>query len=164
MFEKVPDRLIFTSVPDRGLPILFKVWHEIKSSIPSASLVITSDYLLWNAPNPKQHSACEYVGGVCQMCSLLASVPRDQYLNELMKAQILAYPCTYDELFCISVTEAQAAGAYPITSTYGALPYTSKGTLVTGTPDTLDFQRAFISANNHITFTRSDVTGRAKSR
>jgi glycosyltransferase involved in cell wall biosynthesis len=49
--EKVPNRLIFTSVPDRGLTYLRDAWNRIKKEVPDASLVITSDYRLWGIQN-----------------------------------------------------------------------------------------------------------------
>ena len=53
-----------------------------------------------------------------------------------MKAQVLAYPCAYEELFCISVAEAQVAGAYPITSDFAAVNTTNMGTVLPGDPIT----------------------------
>ena len=62
--------------------------------------------------------------------SYFGALPRIRYIEELMKSQILLYPCNYDELFCVSVAEAQYAGAYPITSATGALPTTNMGTVL----------------------------------
>jgi hypothetical protein len=43
VIEKHPKRLIFTSVPDRGLNFLRDSWMGIKTAHPEASLVITSE-------------------------------------------------------------------------------------------------------------------------
>ncbi len=54
---KVPNRLIYCSVPDRGLAILAQAYPRIKQEIPDASLVITSDYRLWGLPIHKMNSS-----------------------------------------------------------------------------------------------------------
>ena len=127
--QKIQNRFIFTSVPDRGLDNLWRMWHSIKKSIPDASLVITSDYRLWGvgeARNEKhrvrwlQHDDIHFMG----------AIPRKKLLEEELKAEIFLYPSSYEELFCISVAEAQVAGAYPITSAIGALPTTNMGTVL----------------------------------
>ncbi|MCK4814144.1 hypothetical protein KA005_00115, partial [bacterium] len=51
--KKIPNRLIFTSVPDRGLGYLRDSWMAIKTAIPDASLVITADYRLWGLHEPR---------------------------------------------------------------------------------------------------------------
>jgi len=127
--DKVPNRIIFTSVPDRGLHHLLPVWQKIKAAIPDASLYITSDYRLWGAPDPRnnQHRA-GWIGQKDVM--FVGALPRRKYIEELLKAQLLVYPCEYEELFCISVAEAMVAGTYPITSWTGALGTTNMGTVI----------------------------------
>jgi len=55
-------------------------------------------------------------------------------LEELVRAEWYVYPCTYDELFCISCAEAQVAGACSITSNVGALATTNMGRQIHGNP------------------------------
>src|SRR3990167_810434 len=126
---KITDRLIFTSVPDRGLHLLYPMWAEIKLNFPEASLVITSDYRLWGAGSPlnERHRLqwlkaedVYFKGAIC----------RDELIKEQLKAQLLVYPGMYEELFCIAVAEAQYAGAYPITSFTGALETTNMGSVI----------------------------------
>ena len=126
--EKVRNRVIFTSVPARGLMNLARMWPRIKKSVPDASLVITSDYRLWGvqqASNETFKLKFLMMDGV----EYLGAVPRIKLIEELLKAELFLYPSNYDELFCIACSEAQCAGAYPITSTKGALPTTNMGTL-----------------------------------
>ena len=72
-------------------------------------------------------------------------------MQEELKADVPGVPkCTYDELFCISVAEAQCAGAYPVTSNVGALELPTMGTLVPGNPtDGNRFSQPFIDAVIH---------------
>lgn len=122
--KKVKNRMIFCSVPDRGLSILHSAWPLIHREIDDASLVITSDYRLWGAPAGNAEHRLHWAGlpGV----EFLGAIPRADLAKHQMKAEILPYPCTYEELFCISVAEAQVAGAYPVTTPVGALATTNE--------------------------------------
>ena len=143
--ERVPYRMIFTSVPDRGLQYLYKYWNEIQLGCPEVSLVITSDYRLWGIDREGvegHRSAWSHNSNVIY----LGAVPRTRLIEEQLKAEILAYPNIYDELFCVSVAEAQCAGIYPITSSVGALETTNMGTVVMGSPiDTVSYRELFIN-------------------
>ena len=143
--KKVPGRCIFTSVPARGLHELHGAWSKIKALYPKASLVITSDYRLWGAKGPSNEpfrtSWLDYEDVV-----FMGAIPRRDLVVEEMKAQVLSYPCIYDELFCISVAEAQVAGAYPITSEFGAVKTTNMGTVLPGNPGNHDWRNIFANA------------------
>jgi len=130
--EKVPNRLVFTSVPDRGLWQVFDIFPHIRDIIPDVSLVITSDYRLWgSSPNNGQFLQ-KFIRerGV----EFLGAVPRERLIEEQLKAQIHFYPCIFEELFCIAVAESQVAGALPITSSIGALQTTNMGVIIDGSP------------------------------
>jgi len=131
--EKVPGRCIFTSVPARGLTEMRAAWPRIKALSPDASLVITSDYRLWGMPHASNdHFRVEWLDQ--EGIEFLGAIPRAQLIEEELKAQVLSYSCTYDELFCISVAEAQVAGAYPVTSDVGAVRTTNMGAIIPGHP------------------------------
>lgn len=131
--EKIKHRFLFSSIPDRGLDVLWRIWPLIKKEIPDASLVITSDYRLWGAgsANNDRHRIRWMA---MEDFHFLGAIPRRQLVQEQMKSQINAYPCIYDELFCISIAESQYAGCYTITSDFGALPTTNMGTVVKWNP------------------------------
>ena len=125
--EKVPYRVIFSSVPARGSSVLHRMWSRLCDAIPEISLVLTADYRLWgSAPSDgnfiedwKSQRNYEYMG----------AVGREKLIEEQLKAQIHLYPSLYDELFCLSVAESEVAGAYPITTAIGALETTNMGTV-----------------------------------
>ena len=140
--ERIPGRLIFASIPDRGLRVLHSAWPLIKRDIENASLVITSDYTLWGSgANVGGHrlmwannEGVQYVG----------NVPRRDLTRLLLEAEIMAYPSVYEELFCVSAAEAQYAGAMPITSKAGALTTTNEfGLTIPGDPATESFIKNF---------------------
>lgn len=130
--EKIPGRCIFCSVPDRGLDILHQLWPKIKEQAPEASLVITSDYRLWGSPTPRNHQhRLKWLHQ--QDVIFLGKIDRAQLVQEQLMAEVHSFPCTYEELFCISAAECQVAGAYPITSGTGALSTTNQfGTIIHG--------------------------------
>lgn len=131
--EKVPQRVIFTSVPARGLDNLLRLWPRILAQVPEATLVITSDYRLWGVEASNEHFRRKWM--YQNNVSYYGAMKRDAYLRELAQAELFLYPSNYDELFCIACSEAQALGAFPITSSTGALPTTNMGCLVDGSGD-----------------------------
>lgn len=141
--EKVPNRLIFTSVPDRGLHQVHRIFPRIRNEVPDVSIVITSDYRLWGIQSPNNANFVQMFmrqPGV----EFLGAVQRDRLILEQQKAQIHFYPGVYEELFCIAVAESQVAGALPITSTTGALETTNMGVLINGNPNDTNVQDAFL--------------------
>ena len=131
--EKRSNSLIFTSVPDRGLHILRQAWNKIKREVPDASLVITSDYRLWGLQDPRnERFRQQWIGE--KDVAFVGAIKRKQLIEEQLKADLFVFPNVYDELFCVSLAEAQCSGAYPITSRVGALSTTNMGTFVQGDP------------------------------
>lgn len=161
--EKIKNRFIYTSVPDRGLMNLSYIWPILKSSIPDASLVITSDYRLWGIASPNNHQH-KIVWGAQTDVIFKGAIKRENYLRNLAQAEIHAYPAKAidAELFCISCAEAQCLGVYPITSDQGALFTTNMGTIVKGDAEDTNFRMKFINEaiiltdNHHILEKRSE--------
>lgn len=131
---KIEHRLIFTSVPARGLSNMRRIWPRVREVWPDATLVITSDYRLWGtggAGNEQFRSQWLTQKGI----SFRGAIPRAQYLEELVQAQVFFYQSNYDELFCISAAEAQVAGCRTITSSTGSLPTTNMDIVIPGDGD-----------------------------
>lgn len=130
--KKIPNRLIFSSIPDRGLDGLLIMWDKLCEAIPDISLVITSDYRLWSAEAGALNERHRIRWLSKSKVQFLGAVPRSKLIEEELRAEIFAYPSIFEELFCISCSEAQYAGAYPITSGIGALETTNMGTIIPG--------------------------------
>ena len=126
--KKVSKRIIFTSVPDRGLGAVARMFPLIKRHDPEVSLVVTSDYRLWGVISP-QNSQYKSLFFNTPDVEFLGAIPRERLVEEQMKADVHLYPFTGDteELFCVSLAESQVAGALPIASTNGALGTTNMG-------------------------------------
>lgn len=146
--KKQSKKCIYTSVPDRGAMPLHAAWPLIHREVPEASLVLTSDWRLWNPEIDKsilqpyqlayaRHPNVSYIG----------AVHRDELIRHQLEADLLLYPCVYDELFCITVAEAQVAGAIPITSKIGAVETTNEfGVQISGHPTEVSFVDTFVEA------------------
>ncbi len=140
--KKISGRMVFCSVPDRGLDRLLAAWPIIKSEAPDASLVITSDYRLWGATANNARHRLSWAGE--PDVKFVGAVNRSDLVKIQLEAEVHAYPCTYDELFCISVAECQVAGALPVTSSWGALRSTNEyGIQIPGNPHSPDFIKTF---------------------
>ena len=89
--EKVPYRMLFSSVPGRGLDILAQCYPAIKERVPEASLVITSDYRLWGAsPNNEVYRSSFFDK---PDVAFMGAVSRNRLVEEQYKADIMSYPC-----------------------------------------------------------------------
>ena len=141
---KIPHRVLFSSVPDRGLVTLEGIWPIIKDNVPDAELTITSDYRLWG--NGAQNEAHRLRYSRLKGIRFMGAVARGQLVEEQLSAAVLAYPCTFEEMFCISVAEAQVAGCATITSGIGALPTTNMYQIISGVSESPLWRRTFAEA------------------
>ena len=132
--EKVPGKMVFCSVPKRGLDYILKWFPEIKRQVPNASLWITADYTLWGGKDPdnavQRQTADEMRAyGI----HYLGRVPRSVMVEHQLTSELMPYTCNYDENFCISALECMAAGAVPVTSDIGSMKFTvGEGGIVIG--------------------------------
>lgn len=156
IFEKEPNHFIYTSVPDRGLSFLLFLWPKIKKEIPEAKLSITSDYRLWGNMHPGNNhwkDSVETLEGI----DFLGAIPREQLVELQLKADMLLYPCIYEELFCIACAEAQVAGAFPITSNFGALKTTNTTSGLLGHPKKDEFRKDFLDKVVYMSRNRKEL-------
>ena len=137
--------LLYCSVPDRGLYYLKDFFPAIRRRVEDARLVITSDFTLWGKAPAKdafmrffeRQPGVEYLG----------HVDRQKLVAEQCRARVLAYPCIFEEGFCIAAAECMAAGAVPVTTNAFALTTTvdEAGVLINGRPRSWFYRRRFIS-------------------
>lgn len=141
--ERIPNQLIFCSVPDRGLTEMAYAWGRIHQEYPEASLVITSDYRLWGVPYANNEG---FMFNFARKGTVkfLGAVKREELVKYQLQSDIMSYPCSYPELFCISAAECQVAGAVPITTDCGALPTTNMGRVLAGNPADGAWRNAFV--------------------
>jgi glycosyltransferase involved in cell wall biosynthesis len=135
-------KLIYTSQPQRGLPLLLELFLKIQQNCPDAELHIfayssqsTTDQL---QSQYKNQSHIHFHG----------SVSKQVLANELKSARLFVYPTSFLESFCMAAVEAQAAGVPVVSSAIGALTETIEsgktGILINSDPHSLTYQKIFM--------------------
>jgi glycosyltransferase involved in cell wall biosynthesis len=138
------DLLIYCSMPDRGLARLARLFPQIRKEVPTAELVVTSDFTLYRQPagNAGFRDLFNDMPGV----QFLGKVPRQDLIRLQFEAKVMAYPCIFPEGFCIAALECMAAGAVPVSTAAFALTTTIAdcGILLPGRPGEPDYDRDFV--------------------
>lgn len=120
-------KLIYTSVPERGLDILYEAFNRIAHKY-DIELHVYSSYKIYGIPQTdivygqllnkvKSHPKIIYHG----------TVSNDEIRNAFKESHIFAYPSTFLETSCMSLIEAMSAGCICVHSDVGALSETSSG-------------------------------------
>jgi UDP-glucose:(glucosyl)LPS alpha-1,2-glucosyltransferase len=125
-----PLRLVYTSVPDRGLPILAAVFDEICKHRDDVELDVFSTFALygeaWAGLDDYFDQTFEMLRGNPRVrCH--GPVPNGEVLAALSKAHLFAYPALIREVSCMSLMEAMCAGLVCVHPDYGALAETAAG-------------------------------------
>lgn len=155
--QKVKNQFIYCSVPGRGLEQLAHMWPRIKSRMPDATLVITSDYRLWGLETAQNHEYRLMFMGQPDV-QFLGKVSRAELVQLQLHSDMQLHPCTYDELFCIAVAECSVAGAVPLTSSVGALATTNQfGMQIAGNPKDPRWQTTYVDNLEMLCVKRRDL-------
>jgi glycosyltransferase involved in cell wall biosynthesis len=146
-----PNRVIYTSRPERGLEALLEMWPSIKARRPELKLAVA------HYANPgADRQMADYLDALRQTAAALPDVEllgalskRDLY-RELAASALVVYPCAFPEVSCISALEAAACGTPMVTSRYCALKESvadgETGALIPGDPRSEEYAEAFASA------------------
>jgi tetratricopeptide (TPR) repeat protein len=123
--QKDPMLIINTSSPDRSLDVLPKLFMEVKKQVPEAKLEWAygwNNYIKSNASDVKMMQWMTDTNAAMDAAGIVSHGRlTQQQVGELyQRANILAYPSEFAEIFCISVLKAQSAGCMPITTDFGA--------------------------------------------
>ena len=138
--------LLYCSVPDRGLYYLKDLFPRIRRRVPDARLAITSDFTLWGA-EPAKAAFMRFFEG-SEGVEYVGHVSRPELVAWQQRARVMAYPCRFEEGFCLSAAECMAAGAVPVTTGRYALVETvgEGGVLIKGHPRSWLYRRRFVRA------------------
>lgn len=153
--QKIGNKLIYASSPDRGVERLLELFPKIRAEVPNAELEIYYGFNTWR-------SMCENYGDTKGMDKIryyedlltnkvptgvkfMGRVGQQQLADAYLKAKVMAYPTWFSETSCISAMEAQAAGCVPVTSALAALEETVKhGFLLGGAENTPEYGELFV--------------------
>ena len=153
--ERDKTRLIWTSNPDRGLPVAVKIMKEVRKRWPDLELHVFGRSSVYGWPDANERPF-RYHDSFMKECGVILHdpLPRSLLRNELAKSWAFFYPTTWPETFCMAALEAQACGTPVIASPYGALPETVKGGVLT-----YDFLNAISQLRNARRWEKLSVQG-----
>lgn len=149
--EKVPNKIIYTSRPERGLHFLLgKIFPALLENNPDTKLYFANYDIsqlqlpdnVKNAINKSMELAAQYPNNVFN----LGHLSKDRLYQEISSSQLLLYPTPFPEISCITAMEAQACGTPIVTTNDFALKETvdpSAGILVDGLPTDDEYVKAF---------------------
>lgn len=124
-----PNKLIYSSSPDRGLHLILKNWFRIRERCPQAEL-----HIFYGFNNMEK--MLELMGGRAWFSDMKNDIERlvnqdgihfrgrvnqEELYKEYLSSNIWFYPTDWPETSCITCMEAQALGAIPVTNKYWAL-------------------------------------------
>jgi len=149
--ERDPNRLLYTSRPERGLDVLLTIWPELKRRRPDLTLAVT-----WYENPGADAQMADYLNTLRRIAqqspdvALLDPLNKRDLYRELAASALVVYPATFPEVSCISALEAAACGTPMIASRYAALKETvadrETGLLIPGDPHSEEYQERFIGA------------------
>jgi len=150
MDNKIKNKFIYSSFPNRGLLQLLKMWPKIIEKIPTSTLHIYSDV------NNKWSNDVEPIK-MQQIRELLSTLSDSKYgihyhgwvsKKELAEAWLTSdiwfYPCTFMETFCLTALEAASSRTFVVTNDLAALQNTvgNRGCIIKGDPTTQEWQQS----------------------
>lgn len=120
-----PGRLAYVSRPERGLKLLLEeIWPALRARRPDLELNICGYQVDRSLLEPRlraEYAAIDALVDTSPGVRALGSLAKGDYYRFLATCQALIYPCTFPEISCLSVLEAQALGRPVITSDSYAL-------------------------------------------
>lgn len=103
MKNKIKNRFIYTSRPDRGLNNLLKLWPQILEKIPDATLTISS---YGNFPsNPDEKLLKNIIDQNSDSIRYLGKLSTDKLYEEMSCSEYWLYPTHWPETSCITALE-----------------------------------------------------------
>jgi glycosyltransferase involved in cell wall biosynthesis len=121
--EKIPNRLFYSSSLDRGLDTLLYLFPFMKAEIPDLSLYIYYGTEILEKCDP------DYVKRIKEQMNqpgvhYVGKLNQQELAIEQLKSSVWVYPTVFEETWCITALEAQAAGCPVIASNYAGLKTT----------------------------------------
>lgn len=119
-------RLIYTSVPRKGLPILEPVFAKLCEDYDNLELDVYSSFALYGWPEAdKSYQQLFDKLNENPKVRNHGTVPNDEIRQALVNADIFAYPSIFAETSCLCLIEAMSAQCRCVHPNYGALAETS---------------------------------------
>jgi tetratricopeptide (TPR) repeat protein len=155
-FQKIKNKFIYSSFPNRGLLQLLQMWPTIYETHPTSTLHIYADvnHKWSNDVEP------EKMQDIRQLLDIYDAehhgygihyhgwVDKKELAESWLSADIWFYPCTFMETFCLTALEAASSNTLCVTNDLAALQNTvgNRGVIVPGDPTTSEWQEAALTA------------------
>lgn len=139
-------KLIYTSVPERGLQILYNVFEVLSKKYNDIELDVYSSYKIYGIPkadlvHKKAIDACRAHPKI----NYYGTVSNSEIRKGFKQAHIFAYPSKFQETSCISLIEAMSAGCVCVHPDIAGLSETAGGyTNMYETPKNLGEYHVFL--------------------
>ena len=121
-----PVRLVYTSVPRRGLSLLYEVFKRIAAERDDVELDVYSSFRLYGWPDTGWEQLFDALRRLPRV-TWHGAVPNGQVRKALGEAHVFAYPATVPEVSCLSLIEAMSAGLACVHPNFGGLYETAGG-------------------------------------
>ena len=129
-FEPVPAddpiRLIFTSVPSRGLFLLYHAFKRIAVERDDVELDVYSSFSLYGWADGSWDQLFDDLRQVPR-ATYHDVVPNEELRTALTRAHVFAYPSLQPETSCLALIEAMSAGLACVHPNFGGLYETAGG-------------------------------------
>lgn len=143
---------LYSSIPDRGLDVALAIWPHLRELVPDAELHVTSGYQLWGfTKHEAHHLERDFTRAHSEISGIFVHGVVDRATMRFLQrtARVLLYPCREEEMYCLAVAEAAAAGTPAVTTNAFALSERIddgvSGYLIDGSIDSPRVQTAFTS-------------------
>lgn len=155
--EKDPNKVIYSSNPDRGLYILLNMWEEITKEVPDIQLYIYYGWeglKTWGKSKEWEDSVNQQMKNAYDKASSFNNihfkgrVTKKELAEEMLTASLCVYPNNFWETSCLTSLECQMAGVPTVTTDRGALKTTLNNDcniLIDSNPYGIEYRKQFIS-------------------
>ena len=100
--NKIKNKFIYSSRPDRGLNILLNLWPQIIEKIPNATLVVSC---YGTFPSNAEEEKSKKIIDSNDSIKFLGKLNVEQLYNEMSTAEFWLYPTHWPETSCITALE-----------------------------------------------------------
>jgi tetratricopeptide (TPR) repeat protein/glycosyltransferase involved in cell wall biosynthesis len=147
--ERNPNKIIYSSAPNRGLEFILDNWSKIRSYIKDAELHVFygwETFEMLEKNNPASMTWMYEMKRKMNQEGIInhGRVGQKELAKEMLSSSVWFYPTEFPEIHCITACEMQAAGVLPVTTGFAALEETQrtgikspKDTLVRGIIDVM---------------------------
>ena len=117
--------LVNTSSPDRSMDVLPKLFAEVKKQVPEARCKWAYGFDIYDIMHATDPIKSKWKDDTVKAMAdagieNMGRLSQKECAKLYLEANILAYPSEFAEIDCISVKKAQACGAIPVTTDFGA--------------------------------------------